>query len=287
MSVFKKKCFNDSLSNIIKAINNNTANKGKVLCMRNFENKGVISGCLTGWLDNTLSEYGNKQAQYMSVNFISEIESLLLNNQTKLYASDLKRIEQSLKILFAYKDINYKTSSLLRDINYGEYEGYYFDGLDKETKKLITSPKYSFNNGESYLDVKFRSSVFLHKNYQFFLNNFNIIFSHNVFISSFSRIKEPLVNGDLLLVNIKPNSNNTIEISEVLKEYKTKYYRKNNLLSSEDKDYRYFNTLFNDYLDESIELDMSYRIPNLEELDEDIITDEEEISDKSSSLNNK
>lgn len=296
----KKVLFSNKLINIIDFSKSNNSIKGSMLLIRNFENKGVLSGCLSGWLDNSITEYGVKQARYVVKNimpyFGDHLNIVPANSQEKkavslndnVFISDLKRADESLNLLFTYENINYKKFSLLRDINYGEYEGYYFDGLPKEKKQEISDPTYSFNKGESYLDVKFRALIFLFKYYNNLANNFSLIISHNIFISSLISSTQPLKNGDIMLISLNQNNNSSDklfnkDIVALLSEYKNNYYMKNSSFQIANY-YENFNNRFNSILNELLEVKVSFRLPNME--NEEEVNESENIIAKNTSKNN-
>lgn len=271
----KNAIFNFSnLSHMIKWTKNQSINNKIIIC-RNFENKGVLSGCLTGWLDNKLSEYGKKQASYLCVEFLSEIR----NCNLEYHSSDMIRTNESLNILNLYNtnsNLKISKTSLLRDINYGEYEGYYYDGLKKEAKATISNHLYKFSNGESYIDVKYRSILFLlkfvlNKNNTDFLNrseNIAFILSHNIVLKSLLHsFDNHLISGDCfgLILNFENILKNKNEIIKILNEYKRDVYMKDNLDSELKITYL---KDFDSIIKNSIMVDIGFRLPDLDENNE-------------------
>lgn len=245
--------------------------KGKCLIIRCFENKGVLSGCLTGWLDNTLSDYGKKQANYLSVNLFTNLSK----QDHNIFTSDMLRAKESLNYLYAfdYSSIKISRTAALRDINYGEYEGYYYDGMSKDLKKEIANTKYSFERGESYLDVKFRAVHFLVKNYDTIINNFSVVLTHNLFITSLLRLKKPITSGDHFLINFSTSNNEkNTNIEDILSKYKNNYYKKSKgLISNSNSDeYLYYLNTFNNYLKEKITIETEFNLSNLEENESEV-----------------
>lgn len=260
-----------NITNLIKwtktSINSNSLEK-MIVC-RNFENKGVLSGCLTGWLDNTLSDYGKKQASYMCINFMSDIRSDI----TSFYTSDMIRAKESLEILNLYGNnkVNVNRSTLLRDINYGEYEGFYYDGLKKEVKETLSNYLYKFKDGESYLDTKYRSILFLLKytinstKSDYANRQISFILSHNIFLKSILKdFKSHLISGDCfgIIIDLNKIISEKSSIIQILNEYKNSIYLKDNI--DIDTKMKYLNK-FDEIIQGSIHIDIGFRIPDLED----------------------
>ena len=234
--------------------------KGKAILIRSPENKGVMSGCLTGWLDNQISDYGIKQSQYLSVNLFKDLETDI----DLFYKSDLKRSNQIFEIISGYSKYNTIKTSLLRDINYGELEGFYYDGLELEKKKLMGRKDYFFNKGESYFDVKFRALMFLYKNLNL-EKDFSVIISHNILVKSILCAKGLILSGDCFVVGFKIHEN-LRDIEKLIKLYKP-FYRKGDQISDINK-INELNEIVNSInliLSKCVYLERSLRIPNLQE----------------------
>ena len=228
-------------------------NKNTILAIRTSENKGRLAGCLTGWLDDSLSDYGKKQAEYLSLNLFHELEK---NHQVNILSSDMKRSKQCSDICLAYKTPNIEVSSILRDINYGEHEGYFYDGLSADSKTELSNQNYIFSKGESYLDVKFRVVYFLNNKLKNLKNKSNIIFSHNIFLKSLITNKK-YFNNDLYLFDmLVDNNSNTKEISSILNTYKIENYKKT-------VDEKYFQ-VFDDIINQFVSLREVYTLPDLD-----------------------
>lgn len=230
--------------------------KNNIIFIRSCENKGRLAGCLTGWLDDKLSDYGRLQAKYLSINLFHDIE---LKRRYKLISSDLKRADETIKILTAYKDnLNITNTSLLRDIGYGEYEGYFYDGQSNDFKKQVSSRIYKFNKGESYIDVKFRSLYFTYK----YLNDLKgdetkVIITHNILLKSIFGMN----STDIQSIRLKDFISLDLlsETREVIDLYKKENYKKR---VNEEMIVK-FDTLLRGYYDySSIE---RYEIPDVSE----------------------
>ena len=196
-----------SLAELITNTKNILKNKkNSFILVRSCENIGALSGCLSGWLDVKLSEYGRKQAKYLSLEYFIHLNKNDFNN---VYMSDMKRAKDTADICFAYDDsIKYIQDKNLREVCYGKHEGLFYDGLPKEEKSQINKQDYKFPDGESWNDVKIRALDFI-KDKQ----GINIVFTHGGFITSMlysSGVKNILPHGSIALVSM---NNNTIEDS--------------------------------------------------------------------------
>jgi len=131
----KTKSVNEAVQITNSWIKNQVNNK--LILIRSCENFGKFSGCLAGWLDTKLSDYGNiikfvirslkgrKQAKFLSTEFCINFPIKSFHN---IYISDLIRAKQTLQILTAFEDFNYKEDKDLREVFHGKYEGLFFDG---------------------------------------------------------------------------------------------------------------------------------------------------------------
>ena len=184
-----------------------TLNK-KLIFIRSCENMGSLSGCLNGWLDAKLSDYGRKQAKYLSIEYFSNFKSSEFN---RFYVSDLTRARETAEMCMGYDtDINYISSSYLREINFGNKEGYFYDGLPKQEKEKLNKVNNKFSSGESWLDVKYRcinllNSQLLSEDNSNRNSKVDLIFTHGGFITSFlysKSIKTLPPNGSVIIVTL-------------------------------------------------------------------------------------
>lgn len=226
--------------------------KNKILLIRSCECKGRLSGCLTGWLDSPLSEYGLRQSQYLSLNLFKNLEKQV----NQVFASDMLRAKQSLEICFSYKESSVRISQILRDIHYGDSEGLFYDGLPKDKKKELACGDYIFPLGESYLDVKYRAAQFLQSNITLMADKQNIIFTHNIILQSL------LKSGghDMALLNLtslQPNNKS----NSVLQEYKNAQYKKPIESVNMRKEWE---LKLNSIIDEYTRVECTFSIPDLD-----------------------
>lgn len=88
----------------------------------------------------------------------------LLPENPKIYSSDLKRAYQTASLLYPGQEI--EQTPLLREINFGDFEGATWPELEKSQPKFYSSYMDNwlnerFPNGESTLDLIERVKVFL------------------------------------------------------------------------------------------------------------------------------
>jgi broad specificity phosphatase PhoE len=238
--------------NITKQFVSNTT-KNKLILIRSCENIGSLSGCISGWLDVKLSDYGRKQAKHLSLEYF-----IHLKNFQKVYTSDLSRSKNTAEICLAYDDnIKLITNKNLREVYYGKQEGLFYDGLSKEEKAQINKQDYKFDGGESWLDVKFRALKFMTEVER---NNLSLIFTHGGFITNLlysSGVKQILPSSSIIFLSL--NDYNV----EALKELELSYVK-----DKHDKEHPKLFELYNERvlnaLKETIfNVDYVYKLPDL------------------------
>jgi len=190
---------------------------------------------------------------------------------SEVHISDLLRSKETLDISLAYEDVKEKKFQELREIYFGDQEGYFYDGLTKEEKSQISKATYKFPKGESWLNVKYRACKYLNQNQRKNLHLPILSFTHGGFISSLlsakghKRIPQP---GSVVVINYKnyfdENDKKWKDFSNLLNEFSKKIDYKN-----EDFDEVFFNkynSLFEEYLIEQIlEVEGTYEAPDLSE----------------------
>jgi len=100
----------------------------------------------SGHLDPLLSEKGKQQAVEMGIRY----QNMPIN---MIYTSDLKRASQTVEIAFSSRNLQIQKTPLLREWNYGDFNGTSEEIINKMKLNYINNP---FPNGESLLDVKKR-----------------------------------------------------------------------------------------------------------------------------------
>jgi broad specificity phosphatase PhoE len=249
------------LIKVTKDVLKNAQTKNLIL-VRSCENIGSLSGCLNGWLDAKLSDYGRKQAKYISIEYFSNFDF------RNVYVSDLLRAKETADICLGYDyRVNYNTMPELREIYFGEKEGLFYDGLSPEDKKELSKKSHKFKGGESWVDVKYRSIKFLNS-----LNNDNkceIVFSHGGFIASLLQskgISSLPPNGSIIIASLsnyyknKDEGNHKSLLNEFSKQYNCADSAYNDVF------FNRYNEAFEDYLEKSIEnVKFVYHLPDLSE----------------------
>lgn len=242
-------------------------NNGKIkplLLVRSCENVGLLSGCLNGWLDTKLSDYGKKQAKYLSTEFFVDFKP---NQDYKLvYRSDLLRAKETSDICLGYdRTINHTVSKHIREIHFGTQEGFFYDGLSKQEKAVLNKTNHMFPKGESWVDVKFRALQFLNDLYK---NDnekkLSLAFTHGGFITSLlylSGVKNNLPPGSIILLSLK-DSVPKEESERLIKDYK-----QTELPTDQDTNDKHFN-LYNERLDIILRdhintVEYIYKLPDL------------------------
>lgn len=245
--------------NLTKEILNSNQTNKKLILVRSVENIGSLSGCLNGWIDAKISEYGRKQAKYLSINYFANFDNQ--KNFGKFYTSDLIRSKETADICTGYDfKVNFTTLPELREIYFGESEGLFYDGLPKEEKSVINKPNHKFKNGEAWLDIKFRCIKFLEQ----IDNNKNkpdLVFTHGGFLTSllYSKgIKSLPPNGSVTIISL----NEGVEEKKFLNDYSYK---------CEDKDYKEeiyikYSPLMEEYLNKRVkQVEAIYHLPDISE----------------------
>ncbi len=305
MNKFKRLSNPDELGRIVKILTGgslkNTGNSKYMMFVRSCENIGSLSGCLNGWLDAKLSEYGRKQAKYLSVEFFSNFENYLNNDSdinssgnisphnyathlsnNIVYTSDLLRAKETAEICMGYDfNISYKENSYLREIHFGDEEGLFYDGLSKEQKSRLNKLDNKFKNGEAWLDVKYRALSFINSvnindnnnENKKIINNENskidLVFTHGGFITSLlytKSLRSLPANGSIVIVKKRDDINmkdSVIKANSLLEDYKKNYY---NSEMYDDSIYKKYNGMFDEFIDKSIgDIECVFDLPDITE----------------------
>ena len=143
-------------------------------------------------------------------------------------------------------------------------------GLSKEKKAEISNPKHLFQNGESWLDVKFRSLKFLKSLQNENYGNYAVL-THGGFICSMLYCfgyKNIMPHGTLIGLELGEEDNKENKNIQIIKEYEDKLYINHNKLrnSLSEEDYNKYNEYFDENLKRLIKkIDFTFTIPDLEE----------------------
>lgn len=194
-----------------------------------------------------------------------------LKDFSEVHISDLLRCKETANISLAYEDIEQNKFKELREVFFGDQEGYFYDGLSKEEKSQISKASYKFPKGESWLNVKYRACKYLNQTQRKNLNLPILTFTHGGFISSLlsakghKRIPQA---GSVVVINYKNIFNEQDskwkDISNSLIEFSNKIDYKNE--EFDQVFFNKFNNLFEEYLNEQIlDVEGTYESPDLSE----------------------
>jgi len=131
----------------------------KIYLIRHGRTKDNEEKRFVGWQDTDLSEEGCLQAEKLALRFQDK-------KIGALYSSDLLRAIKTAEILGKKQGIKPRKSNMLREINFGEWEGLTYEEImhsyKKEAQKWLKNPLlYSPPGGESLLQVYARMEKFL------------------------------------------------------------------------------------------------------------------------------
>lgn len=256
-------------------ITSKTKNK-KLIMVRSVENIGSLSGCLNGWLDAKISEYGRKQAKYLSIEYFSNFDNI--KTFGNVFVSDLLRARETTDLClgFDYR-VNYLTQPELREIYFGENEGLFYDGLPKEDKGKINNPNHKFTNGESWLDLKYRCLKFLYnlpaeKKLLNEESNVDLVFTHGGFLTSLLKVKNLKgnpPNGSVCVIQISDSllDEKFREKSKLLLDQYSSFYNCNNDEYNKNPNlFDEFNPKFEEFFNNLVyNIEMQYSLPDLAE----------------------
>lgn len=273
---YKKLSNCQELVSITKDLMKISSNEKRLILVRSCENIGSLSGCLNGWLDAKLSEYGRKQSKYLSVEYFSYFDNK--DSFANIYISDLLRAKETADICLGFDyNVNYITCSELREIYFGENEGLFYDGLPKEEKSKINKINYKFKRGEAWMDVKYRGIKFIdevvHKSLkERESNKIDLAFTHGGFITSLlytKNIKPQPPNGSVVIVTLKSHLGKNSELDRG--KYKSLLNEFSKLYNCADEAYNQslfekYNPAFEDYLDKCVkDVNCVFTLPDLTE----------------------
>ena len=248
-------------------------NSRYIILVRSCENIGSLSGCLNGWIDAKLSEYGRKQAKFLSLEYFSHFEnSKFFRN---VYLSDLLRSKETAEICMGYDfKLDMKILPELREIYFGKDEGLFYDGLSKENKSKINKTDHRFEDGESLLDVKYRALKFIDTITRENTNlisepKFDIAFTQGGFITSLlygKNFKSIPPNGSIIVLSIANNANDkNLSIDKFSPYYRTELNYNNNR-ENLHKIHEKFNRDFEDSINTLVnDIEFAFNIPDLTE----------------------
>lgn len=111
-------------------------------------------GVFSGFTDSILSEKGKAQA-------IKLAQYLKDENIDRIYTTPFSRTKETVKKLAEIKSIQIEERSQLNEIDFGDFEGLSFKGIEKEypeeIEKMINEGfEYKYPNGESLVDTFMR-----------------------------------------------------------------------------------------------------------------------------------
>jgi len=135
----------------------------RLILVRHGQTEWNRLGRYQGQSDIELNETGLKQAQQTA-------ERLAVEKIDAVYCSDLKRARQTAEIIASKHDMvgAIHESSLLREMNFGDYEGLTFDQMDPKFQLIFSAdpswrssgPNVRAPNGESIADLAARIQKF-------------------------------------------------------------------------------------------------------------------------------
>jgi broad specificity phosphatase PhoE len=261
--------------NIVNKSNNNPLEKVKnsLILVRSCENIGSLSGCLTGWLDTKLSEYGRKQAKFLSLEYFVNLNNM--RDFSNIYVSDLSRSKETAEICLGYDScIKYVELTELREIYFGKNEGLFYDGLPSQEKKNFNKMNYKFRGGEAWMDVKYRCIKFLddlvyRKNSKGI--NIDLVFTHGGFITCLlynKNIKTQPPPGSVIIITIndhlltKDSELDKGKYKSLLNEFSKQYNCSDEAFN--ETFYNKYNPTFDEYLAKCIDnVEVVYTLPDL------------------------
>ena len=129
----------------------------KIILIRHGESNGNAQGRFCGFKDVALTEKGVWQAERLAY----RLKGLQLD---KVYCSDLKRARYTAEIIFKSRGIEIISSSNLREMNFGIWEGHTFEEIKEKNEygeefiSWLKNPNAipTIPQGESFIDFKNR-----------------------------------------------------------------------------------------------------------------------------------
>src|SRR3989338_901560 len=160
---------------------------------------------LQGITDSPLTKEGRKQ--------IKKIAETLKNEKIDaIFSSDLERCRKTTQAINKYHGLKIRYTKILRERNYGIFEGKHLKHVKKERKK-IGLPRYRFRPpcGESYEDVKKRLKPFLRRLIKAYKKKTVLIVTHGdlMRIAAHLLVGRPMKN--LAKMKVKRGSINIFE----------------------------------------------------------------------------
>lgn len=130
----------------------------KIILVRHGETTMNLEKLYYGFLDPDLTKKGIEQVK-------SARKILEKFDYDEIYSSDLIRAYKTAELI-NYKNLEIKTSKEIRELNFGIFEGYTYEELQKKyPKELKISQEnwkiYNFENGESPYDLQKRVVKFI------------------------------------------------------------------------------------------------------------------------------
>ena len=148
----------------------------KIIIVRHGQTNSNIEGRIQGQINTPLNDAGLEQAKKTG-EFIKNNFSI-----SEAWSSDLIRTQTTAENIFK----NFKTTKLIREMSYGDWENNFFEDLPKDSSKQVNeylnaSEKFKAPNGESFQNLFDRASEFI-KKLNFNNDNEVLIVSHGGFM---------------------------------------------------------------------------------------------------------
>lgn len=166
----------------------------EIIFIRHGETDWNRTGRYQGQRDIELSETGHKQAQKLAA-------GLNIGRPAAIYSSDLQRARQTAGYLSAKYQLPIKSSSLLREINFGQWEGMAYRDIiadwPEEAQNLTASPeRLKIPGGESLLEVQQRANEIISQICNEYPNDVVIVVTHGAFIKiAIATVLQMSLNG--------------------------------------------------------------------------------------------
>tara|TARA_B110000438_G_scaffold4039_1_gene4071 strand:- start:1633 stop:2250 length:618 start_codon:yes stop_codon:yes gene_type:complete len=148
----------------------------KIIIVRHGQTNSNIEGRIQGQINTPLNDAGLEQAKKTG-EFIKNNFSI-----SEAWSSDLIRTQTTAENIFK----NFKTTKLIREMSYGDWENNFFEDLPKDSSEQVNeylnaSEKFKAPNGESFQNLFDRASEFI-KKLNFNNDNEVLIVSHGGFM---------------------------------------------------------------------------------------------------------
>ena len=148
----------------------------KIIIVRHGQTNANMEGRTQGQINTPLNDIGVEQARKTG-EFIKNNFSI-----SEAWSSDLLRTQTTAENIFK----NFKTTKLIREMSFGDWENNLFEDLAKNSAELVNeyinaTDKFKAPNGESFQNLFDRASEFI-KLLNFENNNEVLVVSHGGFM---------------------------------------------------------------------------------------------------------